>query len=69
MKVIAMILSAYLFTCYSFGKMPTPEGLLLVFVLTFTIGTFSLARANREVSIYFTKDQIDEMMKDDNEED
>lgn len=64
MKPVSIILSAYLFTCYLFERMPTPEGLLLVFATAFIIGTFAVARANREVSIYFTKEQIEEMLDD-----
>jgi len=64
MRTLLIILSAYLFGCYGLQKDVTPEGILLVFATTFTIGTFSVARANREVSIYFTKEQIEEMLDD-----
>lgn len=67
MKTISIILSAYLFACYLFERMPTPEGILLVGATTFIIGTFAVARANREVSIYFTKEQIEEMLENDQE--
>ena len=64
MRTLLIILSAYLFGCYGLQKDVTPEGLLLVFATTFILGTFGVARANREVSIYFTKDQIEEMLDD-----
>ena len=64
MRTLLIILSAYLFGCYGLQKDVTPEGLLLVFATTFIIGTFAVARSNREVSIYFTKEQIEEMIED-----
>ena len=67
MKALLIILSAYLFGCYGLNKDVTPEGLLLVFATTFIIGTFAVARANREVSIYFTKEQVEEMLENDEE--
>ena len=67
MRTLLIILSAYLFGCYGLQKDVTPEGLLLVFATTFIIGTFAVARANREVSIYFTKEQIEEMLENDEE--
>ncbi len=65
MRTLLIILSAYLFGCYGLQKDITPEGILLVFATTFIVGTFGVARANREVSIYFTKEQIEEMIEDD----
>ena len=67
MRTLLIILSAYLFGCYGLQKDVTPEGLLLVFATTFIIGTFAVARANREVSIYFTKEQVEEMLENDEE--
>jgi hypothetical protein len=67
MKALLIISSAYLFLCYAFSTKPTPEGILLVFATTLILGTFAAARANREVSIYFTKDQIEDMLEDDHE--
>ena len=67
MKTLLIVLSAYLFACYGFEKDITPEGLLLVFATTFIIGTFAVARDNRHVSIYFTKEQIEEMLEDEEE--
>ena len=64
MRTLLIILSSYLFLCYGLEKDITPEGILLVFATTFIVGTFGVARANREVSIYFTKDQIEEMLDD-----
>ncbi len=64
MRTLLIILSAYLFLCYGLEKDITPEGVILVFATTFILGTFGVARANREVSIYFTKDQIEEMLDD-----
>ena len=64
MRTLLIILSAYLFGCYGLQKDVTPEGLLLVFATTFIIATFAVARDNREVSIYFTKEQIEEMLDD-----
>ena len=64
MRTLLIILSAYLFGCYGLQKDVTPEGLLLVFATTLIIATFAVARANREVSIYFTKEQIEEMLDD-----
>ena len=65
MRTLLIILSSYLFLCYGLEKDITPEGILLVFATTFIVGTFGVARANREVSIYFTKEQIEEMIEDD----
>lgn len=64
MRTLLIILSAYLFGCYGLQKDVTPEGLLLVFATTLIIATYAVARANREVSIYFTKEQIEEMLDD-----
>ena len=64
MRTLLIILSAYLFGCYGLQKDVTPEGLLLVFATTFIVGTFAVARANREVTIYFNKEQIEEMLDD-----
>lgn len=65
MKALLIILSAYLFGCYGLDKDVTPEGVLLVFATTLILGTFAVARSNREVTIYFTKEQIEEMIEDD----
>jgi hypothetical protein len=67
MKALLIISSAYLFLCYGFSTKPTPEGILLVFATTFIMGTFSVASSNREVSIYFTREQIEDMLEDDYE--
>jgi len=64
MKTLLIILSACLFLCYGLEKDITHEGVILVFATTFILGTFGVAGANRDVSIYFTKDQIEEMLDD-----
>ncbi len=64
MKIILLTLSAYLFLCLGFETKPTPEGIMLVFIATFVLGTFAVAKSNRGVTIYFTKEQIEEMIDD-----
>ncbi len=62
MKIILLTLSAYLFLCLGFETKPTPEGIMLVFIATFVLGTFAVAKSNREVTIYFTKEHIEELI-------
>ena len=65
MKTIAILYALYFFMCYIFGSKPTAEGMFLPVIISGILAVFSVAKSNREVSIYFSKDQIEEMIEED----
>ncbi len=64
MKTLLIFYALYFFLCVGFKTTPTPEGLLLPIIMTGVLAVLSVGRANREVSIYIDKEQLDKAMEE-----
>ncbi len=60
MKTTLIIYAIYFFACLGFGTKPTAEGIFLPFLVALALGNYSRAiKADKDVSIYLTTDQVD----------
>ena len=64
MKTLLLLFSLYFFLCYGCNTQPTPEGLFMPVLVCLCFGLYSAINKDKKISIYFTKEQIEEMIED-----
>jgi hypothetical protein len=61
MKTLLAIYALYLFFCLGFGTKPTPEGCLLPIIISLCISCYCAIRANHDVNLYLSREQIENL--------